>query len=205
MYKAILFDLWDTIAKISNLDVLVDEVKKKLGEDRYAELKKQFTEWHFTPISQSQLIENLDEKISIKKEELPIIKRFLAPDQFEKYPETNKVLETLKNAGVKLVLVTNSPPTSKSAFNKLNLVQYFDRTVFSCDVGLMKPDRGIFDYAIKDLDVKPGEVLMVGDSLDKDVNGAISAGLNAILIDRKGLTEYKNKINNLSQLIEKVK
>jgi len=205
MYKVILFDLWNTIAKFSNLDVLTDEVKKKLGEDRYRELRKQFVEWHLVNKTLEQFIKDLDKKISIKDEELPIIKRFLASDKFEKYPETEDVLEALNKAGVKLVLVSNSPPTAKEAFNKLNLNQYFEKIVFSCDIGLMKPDRKIFKYAIAGLDIKPKEALMVGDSLDKDVNGAISAGLNAILIDRKRAVEYNNKINNLSQLIEKVK
>lgn len=201
MYKIILFDLWDTLARISNLDDLVKETKATLGEDRYAELFRQFVEWHLVTKTQGQFLMDLDKKISIDKQEVAIINNFLAPDQYELYPETNEALMALKKAGVKLVLVTNSPPTSKFAFEKLGLSQFFCKTVFSCDIGLMKPDKRIFQYAIESFDAEPKEILMVGDSLEKDVNGAITAGLNAILLDRKGLSMYKNKVSNLVGLV----
>lgn len=204
MYEIILFDLWDTLARISNLDDLVKEAKTTLGENRYDELFKQFVEWHLASKTQEQFLKDLDKTISIDKRELKIINKFLAPDQYELYPETKEALTALKIAGVKLVLVTNSPPTSKIAFRKLNLSKFFDKTVFSCDIGLMKPDKAIFEYAIKNFAVEPNEVLMVGDSLDKDINGALNAGLNAILLDRKGLTEYENKVPDLSALVKKV-
>lgn len=203
MYKMILFDFWDTLAEISNLDSLLEETKQVLVEDRYEELKKQFTKWHLVAWTKEQFIEDLDKKISIGVEELPIIERFIDPDNYAKYPETDVVLQALKNEGIKLVLVTNSPPTSKNAFNRLNLAKFFDRTVFSCDVGVMKPDREIFKIAIKGFNIESKKILMVGNSMDKDVNSAIAAGLNAILIDRKGLIQYDNKITTLLELVKK--
>lgn len=204
MYKVILFDLWDTLARISNLDDLVKKAKILLGANRYDELFKQFVEWHLVTKTQEQFLTDLDKKISIDKREVKIINNFLAPEQYELYPETKEALTSLKNTGVKLVLVTNSPPTSKIAFEKLDLSNFFDKTVFSCDIGLMKPDKAIFEYAIKDFTVKPNEVLMVGDSLDKDVKGAINARLNAILLDRKGLTQYENKVADLLELVKRM-
>jgi len=203
-YKLILFDLWDTLIKIPNLDILVSETNKALGDDRYSKMKDHFIKWHTSNKTEKTFIEDLNKEISIKKQELPIIKKFITP-KYEKFSETDEILKILKNNGLKLVLITNSPPTSKEAFKKLDLPKFFDRTIFSCDVGVLKPDKLIFTYAIKDLDVKPTEVLMVGNSLDEDINGAISAGLDAILIDREGLIEYENKITNLKELVDIVK
>jgi len=202
MYKVILFDLWNTLAEITNLSALIEESKSTLGEDRHSKLMKLFVEWHLTNTSSEQFIKDLDKEISIKQEELSIMERFIAPDQYKKYPETDEALSALKEAGVKLVLVTNSPPTSKRSFEKMELAQYFDKTIFSFEIGLMKPNKEIFQEAIKSSGVALEEVLMVGDSLEKDVKGALAAGLNAILIDRKGEVEYENKISSLLELVK---
>ena len=66
----------------------------------------------------------------------------------------------------------------------------------------MKPDKAIFEYALNGFAVKPYEVLMVGDSFDKDINAARNFGLNAILLDRKGLIKYENKVDNLLALVK---
>ena len=45
-----------------------------------------------------------------------------------------------------------------------------------------KPSKEFFLAAIKDFDCTPNEVVMVGDDVEADVNGALSAGLQAILV-----------------------
>ena len=54
----------------------------------------------------------------------------------------------------------------------------------SSETGYCKPDREIFNAAVRALDVPVSDVLLVGDSLHDDVEAAIAAGLNAVLIDR---------------------
>lgn len=204
-YKAILFDFWDTLAQISNLDILIEEVKNALGDDRYSIMKRHFIDWHTSDKSQEAFIKDLNKEININDHELPIIKKIIDPKHYEKFPETDEVLRLLKDSGLKIILATNAPPASKKAFDNLGLPDYFDKTVFSCDIGILKPDKQIFTYAISGFGIDPGEALMVGDSLEKDVKGAISAGLDGILIDRKGLTEYDNKISDLRELIDRTK
>ena len=111
----------------------------------------------------------------------------------------------MKNLGLKLALVSNAPPPSKVAIEKLGLTKFFDKIIFSCDVGFMKPDKEIFDYSVDALGIKPSEVLMIGDSLKKDVEGAINAGFDGILIDREGTSSYQKKISRLQDLIPIVK
>ncbi len=204
MYKAILFDFWGTLARISNSEDLVKETKKTLGKKRYAEFAKQFIEWHLKGKAQKKFIQDLKRTTAIGAKELPVIEKFLNPTLYEKYPETDEALKKLKDADIKLILISNSPPPSKKAFKALDLPRFFDKTVFSCEIGVMKPDKRIFERAIKHLNVKPEEIVMVGDSLEKDVAGATSAGLNAILLDRKGLIKYDSKITNLLELVEVV-
>lgn len=64
----------------------------------------------------------------------------------------------------------------------IGLDRYFEATVFSQDVGVEKPQRGIFAAAQQAL---PGDrYVMVGDSLDNDVAGAQGAGWTAVWLNR---------------------
>jgi putative hydrolase of the HAD superfamily len=50
----------------------------------------------------------------------------------------------------------------------------------------MKPHRSIFSEALQRLGVQPSEALMVGDSVRDDVEGALGAGMHAVLVHRSG-------------------
>jgi len=63
------------------------------------------------------------------------------------------------------------------------LRNYFDTIVVSGDVGVEKPDPRIFDPALAQTQLQPGDALYVGDTVD-DVRGARAAGLTPVLIRR---------------------
>jgi FMN phosphatase YigB (HAD superfamily) len=48
-------------------------------------------------------------------------------------------------------------------------------------VGWCKPNRRIFDFVVRELHAEKGEVYMVGDSPEADIQGALNAGLRPIL------------------------
>jgi HAD superfamily hydrolase (TIGR01549 family) len=102
------------------------------------------------------------------------------------YPETISVLEELKKRNIKLGLISNLATPYKKPFYDFKLDNYFDVKIFSCDVGLKKPDPKIFNLMIKSLGFKPEEILMVGDSINSDYLGAknIEVGMNALHLDR---------------------
>ncbi len=205
IYKAILFDLRGTLAEISDSEDLVSNTKKILGYDKYAKLRKHFVGWHINNKTEQEFIDSLNKEISLNKNDIQVIKEFIAPKYYKKFPETDEVLKSLQKEDLKVILVTNSPPSSKKAFYNMNLTSLFDRTVFSCDVGVLKPNKEIFQVALKGFDLNTNEALMIGDSLEKDVQGAINSGLNGLLIDRKGLSVYNNKISNLREILDRTK
>ena len=65
---------------------------------------------------------------------------------------------------------------------KLGLRQYFSHIVTSLDVGIAKPEPGIFEAALKMSGFKPSEVIMIGDRVDTDVLGANRMGICSILL-----------------------
>ena len=88
---------------------------------------------------------------------------------------------------------------------KYGLNQYFDIVVLSYESGLLKSDPKMFELALKKLKVKKSEAVMVGDSIESDIRGAQAAGIRAILIDRRGVREYEDKISSLKELKDVLK
>lgn len=120
------------------------------------------------------------------------------------FPETIEVLEELKK-DYKLVLISNTDCLSvPQLLDKFDLRKYFDEIVLSCDIGSLKTDKKIFEKPIKKLKLKKKEVVMVGDSIPTDIEGAKNAGIKSILVDRRGTREFEGKISDLTELKKKI-
>src|SRR3989344_3260830 len=100
------------------------------------------------------------------------------------YPESRAVLDKLKKQEIRLGLISNLASPYKSPFFNLGLNEYFDEVLFSCDVGLIKPDSRIYQKMIERLGINPAQTLMTGDKVHADVDGPRSIGINAVHLDR---------------------
>jgi putative hydrolase of the HAD superfamily len=86
-----------------------------------------------------------------------------------------------------VALVTNGASClQREKLAASGLAHRFDAVVAGGDVGIGKPDRAIFERALEAVGAGPHEAVMVGNNLEKDVDGAIGAGLRAIWINREG-------------------
>ncbi|KIL78097.1 HAD family hydrolase [Bacillus badius] len=101
------------------------------------------------------------------------------------YEDTIAVLDQLKENGCRLLLLTNGAPSLQ--LEKLTmtpeLVPYFEHIVISGNFGFGKPDPSIFAHALKLMDVRAEEAIMIGDNLGTDILGATRLGMESILID----------------------
>ena len=99
-------------------------------------------------------------------------------------PDAPKVLRELKERGKLIALICNTGLTPGSGLRKLlgefHAAEYFDLMIFSEEVGIRKPDRGIFQLAACGLKTKSCEAVHVGDNLKSDVWGAQNAGFMAV-------------------------
>jgi HAD superfamily hydrolase (TIGR01549 family) len=100
------------------------------------------------------------------------------------YEETIKILSQLKDRQLRLGLISNLASPYKRPFFELGLDVYFDEVIFSCEVGLKKPDQKIYQLMVERVGINPTQMLMIGDSAQADVVGPKYAGLNAVLLDR---------------------
>jgi putative hydrolase of the HAD superfamily len=99
-------------------------------------------------------------------------------------PHARHTLEQLKERGLKLCIVSNAAFPPKSMRDQLrhhDLFGFFDATVYSSEFGLRKPNRAIYEEALRLVDVKPEEAVFVGDRLREDIAGPRKVGIHAVL------------------------
>jgi len=84
---------------------------------------------------------------------------------------------------VPVVLVTNGPPDiQRLKIEQTGVGEYLTAVVISGELGIGKPDPAIFAHALGLVDTAPAQAVMVGDSWERDVTGALSTGMRAVWI-----------------------
>jgi len=111
---------------------------------------------------------------------------FADPASWRLYPEVPHTLRTLRNRGLELGIVSNFDSRLFNVIKGLEIAELFDTVTISSLAHAAKPSPKIFELALEQHAVDPGEAMHVGDSLRDDVEGATNAGLTAVLIARQG-------------------
>jgi len=99
-------------------------------------------------------------------------------------PETIETLRLLKEAGLKIGVVSNAhllPDLMRQDWQDLGFGRYVDASVVSCELGVRKPHPDMFLSALRRLRVEPEKAVFVGDRVLDDVQGAHRVGMDAIL------------------------
>ena len=107
------------------------------------------------------------------------------PANWKADPEAVQLLVRLKERGHALGVISNFDYRVYGILTGLGLNRYFDSMTISSEAGWAKPAAEIFRAALDRHAIQPGEALHVGDSEDTDLAGAQTAGIAAVLLDRK--------------------
>ncbi|MBI3491739.1 MAG: HAD family hydrolase [Acidobacteria bacterium] len=107
-----------------------------------------------------------------------------ACQHFELYDDVPGVLRELSAAGLRIGLISNSHRCLASFQSHFELQGLISATVSSSQHGFMKPHPSIFAAALQLVDAQPADAVMVGDNFRQDVEGALAAGMRAVLLHR---------------------
>ena len=110
---------------------------------------------------------------------------------WELYPEVLDVLEKLQPR-FQLGVISNFDGRLRFILEHLGISKYFAHVFVSSEIGADKPDPELFRRAVKFTDLKPNEVLHVGDDSERDWKAASKAGLSIFRLDRQ-----KNSLRDL--------
>ena len=108
---------------------------------------------------------------------------------FKKMKLFNGVLDFLKKCrknNIKVCLITDL--TAKIQFEKINhlkIGKYLNFVVSSEEAGHDKPHQDIFKLALEKLELRPKDVILIGDDYEKDLAGGEKIGIKTILINSR--------------------
>jgi putative hydrolase of the HAD superfamily len=108
----------------------------------------------------------------------------ILPNKKNLFPYTIEILDYLKNKDYKMHLITNGFESVQ--FKKIknsNLADYFIEVITSEASNSLKPNKEIFDYALKASNAKLESSIMIGDNEAADIQGAINAGMDSIFVN----------------------
>jgi HAD superfamily hydrolase (TIGR01549 family) len=102
-------------------------------------------------------------------------------------PGAADLVRSLAGAGVRLAIISDTGFTTGVAQNRVlardGLLDHFDATIYSDEVGHSKPRPEMFHGALDALGVPPAAALHVGDLEETDVKGALAVGMRAVRLD----------------------
>jgi putative hydrolase of the HAD superfamily len=193
MIRAICFDFDGTLARFhGDLMTLSIAMYQKLGLKDFSlqmlqKLSQTFRSFEYAPepVTLASATVKTLEALEITPTRIvfdvceKFIKNYCAHMQL--LPNT---LETLQYFGdLPKAIITNGPSDIQRAAIKAVGIEHFFQTIVvsgDADVCIAKPNPRIFQIACERLGVEPRDTLMIGDRLDLDVEGAISAGLQTL-------------------------
>jgi len=214
--KAIIFDAYGTLFDVNSA---AEKCKDKIGDkwEGFANfwrttqleytwlrslMKRHKDFWQVTEDSLDKSIKAFNIDKSMKNELLDLYKIL------DTFPEVKDVLKKLKEKKYKLAILSNGTPAILNELVKSNNLDNIFDDIFSIEeVGIYKPDSGVYDMPIKKYKIQKEEVAFLSANT-WDVSGGGNYGYSSIWVNRNNNIfdnlDYKPKIEveNLKQLLE---
>ena len=123
------------------------------------------------------------------------------------FPETQAVVHRLTDRFRLGILTNGMPPHQHRKLAASGVADVFDAVVASGGIGVGKPDQPAYQAVLDAMRVCADEAVMVGDTYERDIEGAVAAGLRAVWVDRSSKGEPRSevpyeRISSLSELLE---
>ena len=114
---------------------------------------------------------------------------------WELYPEVVEVLEELQPR-FQLAVISNFDGRLRFILEQLGISTFFTHIFISSELGADKPDPEMFRRALKFIELKPNQVLHVGDDAERDWKAAATAGLSIFRLERQ-----RNSLRDVLQML----
>ena len=193
-YKAVIFDLFGTLTDNftrSLVNCMILETADILGAP-YEPFRKI---WYDTlmdravgtyPTGEDNMA-HVCEQLGVKAERKQLEEAMaVRMDYFRRAlkprPDAISTVTRLQEAGLKTGLVSDCSWEAPALWPDSELHGLFETAIFSCDVGVKKPDPRIYRMACEGMGVEPGDCIYVGDGSSRELTGAEGVGMTPILI-----------------------
>ena len=190
-FRAVIFDLWQTLVPfpVESANEMYGRLVEAWGADAatFNELWHRRRRERETGPIEPHLRAIADELgLGGDLEAVMRIRRDWTLESLVPRPEALPTLEELRRRGHKLGMISACSEDVPEVWDRTPLGGLFDSTIFSCSVGVSKPDRRIYELAAEELGVEPADCLFVGDGANDELPGAERAGMTALQLRPPG-------------------
>jgi putative hydrolase of the HAD superfamily len=110
---------------------------------------------------------------------------FGKPTAWRAFDDTLPTMHSLSERRIRLAIASNFDQRLHPICDGIEALGLFEKRFVSSELGFRKPSDQFYQAVVDALRVDAEQILMVGDGLKNDVEGALSVGMKAVLIDRK--------------------
>lgn len=190
-------EIWDFLARQLGVELARERTLPDVGHFYYARLGQDgLGAYDSDARARSFWVEYyaqalLDAGVDLPREELrsaghAVYDWYQRPEQWEPYPEAREALRLAHERGLRQGVVSDWGTDLAPLLHAHEVTRHLDFVVASAAMGAAKPHPDIFRFALARADLKPAQVVYVGDSYVSDVLGARAVGIAPVLIDREG-------------------
>ena len=184
MVKTIIFD-WGGVLIEDPAPAMLNYFADSLGLRSEAlhrvarDLEAKFLKFQKGIVSEETIWEKLCFKLSVQKPGTPSLWGEAFRWVYKPREEMFSLACALKERGYKTGLLSNTEIPAMKYFYEQRY-DMFDAAIFSCVVGMLKPERRIYEIALEQLETQPNDAVFIDDRKDF-IDGAKDVGINTIL------------------------
>ena len=113
------------------------------------------------------------------------------------FPNTLETLGILKSKGYRMHIITNGfKEVQRAKLANCGLDGFFNKVFISEELQTTKPHRQIFEHALKSTNASKKKSIMIGDSWETDIAGALDFGMDQVMFLNSGLHELPMEIKS---------
>jgi putative hydrolase of the HAD superfamily len=190
-YRAVIFDLWATLVPWDQAGAtrFYDRMAVTAGidEERFREAwVAERKDREVRPIADHlrDLFAGLGAEPDL--DEILDLRRDWTKQSLQPRPDALETLAELRRRGHLLGLISVCSQDVPHVWDETPFAGALDELVFSCDVGVSKPDPRIYEIACERLGVEAADCLFVGDGANDELPGAERAGMTALQLRAPG-------------------
>ncbi len=184
--KAVLFDAFGTLCRIDN-----PQLPYRLLMKRWP---KGVADCYQTIMTRDISMETLAVEAGLSHDEIAALneKVDLEIQSMSLYPEVKQTLDTLRDHGIKVAVVSNLAKPYGKPLRELFSYEP-DEWALSYEVGSRKPEDFIYRYIQDFFAFSPERLLMIGDSFQNDYEKPLSLGIQALWLNRRSILQHSEE------------
>lgn len=190
-YRAVIFDLWQTLVPfpVESARAMYGRLVEAWGAEAETFEEIWFRRRHEREVGPIEPhLRSIAEELGLTGDlgAVARIRREWTREALVPRNDAIPTLDELRRRGHKLGMISACSQDVPDVWEETSLAGRFDSTVFSCSVGVSKPDPRIYQAATEELGVKPADCLFVGDGANDELPGAEAVGMTALQLRAPG-------------------